>query len=631
MTLVEQPVTNVGPGWGEIMSMAVDRFAESGALLTQMMNVRDRYNGDVVYPWAEQLTNGADIPSLHPHLLGEAIDNYAMRAASVMPSITCPATDPGKERGQGSRDWARTRRRAVAATMNFNRFELVMRKLMRHLSGYQTCSAIVRPDFVAGMPRIEVMNPLNTFPDPRSSDDFRDPIDCIYIHGYSASYLRKHFPQLRSEVGGPIGHRDMDGTLWDIVEYVDGNVFVTGLAGRRGVWDSSGMHSLAAATELARIPNRMGRFPGMTMGRISLDRMGSALQHVVGQLDWAARLQLLDVIATEKSIFPDMFIIGETSRPPKLHTSDGMWKDGRTGEVNVITDANNIGQIRNTPDPAGARAIDRMERNARVNLGLIPQFNGETSNALRTGRGIETMMGAAVDPRVHEMQVLALNWLPLIGSAIIDCYATYWPDQKFEMHSMYPGDHGLVSFTPNREMADNNYVAFSYPIAGADLQLTNIVLSQMLGAGAISRTTFREQHPWINDAEGEERRVREEQLEELAFQSLTQQAVGGNIPIEQLAMIEEAMKADNGGDIFTAIRIATEKLKAQQAAEPPPPDPGQITAPDMQPGLGGPSGPTAPPPPGGGIGPTEGQTGLRELMNALSAGGRRVTGVQGPQ
>ena len=335
---------------------------------------------------------------------------------------------------------------------------------------------------------------------------------------------------------------------------------------------------------------------------------------------------------------PHTYILSDSNRVPILHNPGGQWVDGRTGQANIVTDAQAIGQLRNTPDPAGKQSIDRMERNIRTSTGLAAQFGGETSNALRTGRGIDTMLGASVDPRVHEMQQIAQAWLPHAFKAILACWEGYWPDEKITKYSFYPGDPGLVTCEPKKHIGqDTKVVGVSYPIAGADLQLTNIALSQMLGAGAVSKRTFRERHPWIDDAEGEERRVMEEQLEEIAFQSMAQQAMTGSIPLEQLALIEKHYKAPNNADIFTAIAKAVEELKEIQAAEATAAPPDMAAPPEMMPGLGGPTGPMGAPAPGvppdmsAGIGPTSGMEGLRELQNALAAGGRRVNGVVGPQ
>lgn len=627
--------TTKGPTWEEIVAMAAARVSDQSALIQEMRDVRDRYNGDIVYPWAEAISGGQDMPKLTPHLVGESIDNYGLRAASVMPALACPAVHPNSEKGIGSRDWANVRRRGLAANLTLNKFPLLARRFYRHLSGYATASLYVEPNFRLGYPQIKVANPLNTFPDMRAAEDYENTVDCIYINGHSASQIRKWWPHLAQERGGPIPRSSPAAELWDVIKYVDEDVMVLGLAGKRHSWDTDVMQwgAVRDAQEIQRIENRMMMFPGITMGRVTLDRISSALTHTTGQMDWAARLQLLDVVATEKSIYPDTYVMGENGRTPKIANPDGRWVDGRTGQANLLLDASGVGQLRNTPDPSGKQTIDRMERNSRMSLGLAPQFGGETSNAMRTGRGVETMLGASVDPRVHEMQEIGAAWLPYLFDAVYTCYETFWPDTEFSEHSGYPGDKGHVVFTPGQHFTESHKVAVSYPIAGADLQLTNISLSQMLGTEAISLRTFRDKHPWIDDADAEGRRVLEEKLELLGMQTLSQGAQTGQLTMQDLAEIEKQIRSDdNGIDVFKAVRAATEiaeKRAAKEAAE-------QAAEQGAVPG-GQPPAPAALPPgaepgvaPGNAIGPPQGVEGLRELQNALAAGGRRVNGMEGP-
>ena len=77
----------------------------------------------------------------------------------------------------------------------------------------------------------------------------------------------------------------------------------------------------------------------------------------------------------------------------------------------------------------------------------------------------------------------------------------------------------LVEFTPNTHI-ESTENAVSYFIAGADvLQLTQ-VLGSLYGAKAITKRTFREQHPMIGNADAEAAHSREEELEDAAMQAI---------------------------------------------------------------------------------------------------------------
>ena len=94
-----------------------------------------------------------------------------------------------------------------------------------------------------------------------------------------------------------------------------------------------------------------------------------------------AKFMALELIAQEKAIFPDRYIIGRSGQVPMI--VGGEWKDGREGEVNVLLDAENIGELRSAPDQNTRVAIDRLERNARISTGTVPQIGGESYGALR--------------------------------------------------------------------------------------------------------------------------------------------------------------------------------------------------------------------------------------------------------
>lgn len=605
--------------WDDIYTIMQTRKAANGPILNQMITVRDRYNGDWVVPYLTK-EEAPELPPLTPAIISETIDNFGMRAGSVVPAVFCPAVDPTKQSGRRSREYANTRRRIITGTYHRSRMQLLLRKAYRHLAGYATAAMVVVPDFEYQLPCVKVRDPLNTYPDPRTGEDFSNPQNIGFVFAKSADWIRYNWPAARSAIPDTCDGDDM----WEMIEWIDEDHIVIGLLGPRQTnyyqfIQEPWRHTL----ELARWPNRVGMVTAICPQRVTLDRIASQLVHVTGITDLMARMMALDIMAKEKSIFPDRYVLGRSGAVPQIVGGD--WKDGRTGDMNLVLDADAIGSLPFAPDPTSAQAIDRLERNARVSSGLVPQMGGETYGALRTGRGIDALMGAAVDPRIQEMQEVMQAHLPHLNEVILETYKRYWGSKKFTMVSGWPSDSGEVVFTPN-EHIETSANTVSYPIAGADVQSTNIILGQLLGADAISRKTFRERHPWIDDAASESARVDEETFERAAMQSLLAQAQTGQLPLIFLAEIEQARRADPNGDIFTAIQEADRRMRERQAAE------AEANSPEAQPGLAVPEGanPTNPmggaaPAPGGQtIGAPENLAGLRELMNALQQTQRRV-------
>ena len=600
----------------EIVGIVKQRQQNGSVLLERMLEVKERYNGDYVIP-IPSMEGEPVLPPLTPALISENIDAVAQRAASVMPFIGCPAVDGSKERGVRSREYADIRRKALAATWYQSKYKVKIRRAYRHLAGYATACLIVHPDFDKGMPRIDVRDPLGVYPEPKSYEDVDPPANVGFIYGKSGEWLRSHYPAARSENGGPVAPDDRSSQeLWDVVEWVDSEHIVIGIMGPRYEHYNQVYGHHAATIELSRAPNKAGMPCVITPGRVTLDRIASSISNVVGIVDLMSKMMALEIMATEKAIFPDRYIIGRSGQVPMI--VGGEWKDGREGQVNVLLDAEQIGELRSAPDPSTNIAIDRLERNARISTGTVPQIGGETYGALRTGRGIDSLMGAALDPRIQEMQEIMEAHLPFLNECILASYKGYFGGKKFSMFTGYAGDFGQVDFTPNEhfEIFDN---VVSHSIPGADIQGTTIQLGQLLSMKGISLRTFRTKHPFIEDPEMEGRRVDEEQLEEAVMAAIQQQALSGQLPVVYVSKIEKHRK--KGLDIFQAIEKADAEVRAEQAAVAPAPEEGMAMAPEQAMGLAaGPAGMApqgAPPgPPGGEFSPEAAQ----QLVAALGQG-----------
>ena len=595
----------------EIVSIIRMRQDGSSVLLKRMLDVKDRYNGDYVIP-LPSMEGEPILPPLTPALIAENIDAVAQRAASVVPFIGCPAIDPSKERGVRSREYGDIRRRALAGTWYQSKYKVKIRRAYRHLAGYATACLLVSPDFDKGMPRIDVRDPIGVYPEPKAYEDVDPPANCGFIHGKSGEWLRAHYPKARRENGGPIAPSNQSNEeLWDVAEWIDEEHIVIGIMGPRHDHYNQIYNHHSVTVELSRAPNKAGMPCVITPGRITLDRVASSISNIVGIVDLMSKMMALEIIAQEKAIFPDRYIIGRSGQVPMI--VGGEWKDGREGQVNVLLDAESIGELRSAPDPSTNIAIDRLERNARISTGTVPQIGGETYGALRTGRGIDALMGAALDPRIQEMQEIMEAHLPYMNECIFASYKGYFGSKKFSMYTGYPGDFGQVEFTPKEhfEIPDN---VVSHSIPGADIQGTTIQLGQLLSMKGISLRTFRTKHPFIEDAEMEGRRVDEEQLEEAVLAAIQQQALSGQLPVVYVSKIEKHRK--KGLDIFEAIEKADEEIRQEQAAQAPAPAEGQMMAPEQQLGLAaGPQGVAQQEPPQGP--PEFSPESARQMVDAL--------------
>jgi hypothetical protein len=613
--------------FGEICEITRFLMDQDSPLKRKMAEVRERYNGDWVLPYAD-VEGAPQLPPLTPALIADAVDNIALQCGSIQPFIHCPPIDPGKDLGVRSRAYADVRRKALQATWFQNNTRLLFRRAYRHLAGYATTSIVVMPDFEREIPAIRLRDPLSSYVEPKDPEDLTPPNYGAWIHGKSGKWIAANYPECREVVGG----RDLS-EMWDMVEWIDADHIVIGLLGPRHP-SHADRHAhpnrlAGMRKEVRRWPNLAGMVTATSPNRVTLDRVASQVANIVGITDLMARLMALDIIATEKSIFPDTYIIGKAGQAPQL--VGGRWKDGRDGEVNIVLDADQVGQLRGTPDPNNKQTMDRLERNARVSTSNVPQFGGETYGALRTGRGIDALGGMAVDPKVQELQEIMEVAAARMNEAVFATYEGYWGPKQFSLYTGGSGAGGVVEFTPDVHV-ETRHNSVHYPVPGSDVQSTTIALGQLLGTKAISIATFRALHPWIDDPDSEGRLRTEEDIEEAVMLGFLEQVRGGTIPLIDAVNVESYVKA--GHDIIEAIMRADEDARARQATAPAPQEEtvdanSQILPPEGQPGLAlpgsgaeaglGPGGQPLPPdiPP-----PQPSQGNFRKLLQTLQAGGR---------
>jgi hypothetical protein len=579
----------VRPVYGGMMTMEMiseemaRRRTSQEPQIQRMLEVRDRYNADVVSPVWE--TDDDDpLAQLTPMLIADAVDHPALYAAQVPPNIYVPALNPAKTTGMHSADFAARRRKALYYSWDESWWELVFGRFYRHLAGYASSALVVELDEEGHFPRIVTRDPLTAYPEPKSPEDLTMPANVGFIKGKSLDWLHHHWPETRTRFPKGSGYATQtsaESEIWDIVEWMDTDEIVLGVLGPRDAFHSWTSEPIKWAWELGRYPNLLGRCPAVVPRRVTLDRIMSQLANLTGHSDMMAKLLYLDIKATERSIFPDKYVIAKTGQNPSLVA--GHWMDGASGEINMVIDADAIGNLPATPDPNNKATMDRLERNFRVSSGLIPQAGGETYGALRTGRGIDALMGAALDPRTTELHRIAERYFAEVNELVLLSYRKAWPSRTFSVYS--PLDPGAVDFVPEKhveldqdgtEFVDNRV---TYAIPGMDDINATQVIGQMMGANLVSGHDARRMHPHVRDPEGTERRLLVEALEGMNLQSLAARAAEGGIPPEDSARMIEL--AYTGLPLHEIIKKVNEEASARQTMQEPTPE-------QMAPGLANP-------------------------------------------
>ena len=551
----------------EIVSLYKDRVDAQGPILRQMREVRQLANGDVVVPLNELDRN---TKSSVANLLVQGLDQMSMRVASTMPSPYFPALREGQDR---SMKLARDRKRAMLGIWDQNRMNMKMRMRARHLLAYSNSPVYLKPNFDKRIPEWQLRNPLDTFAAPRV--DLDDPVPDNVIFTYYRPYrwlMQNYGPMLNGilRVADP-----KPDTMFTLLEYVCAEEIVTLVMGSEKHFDPLTGQTFPGqqAVELSRIVNRTGMPLVVMPQRITLDKPRGQFDGLLGMYYTRARLQALTEIAIERGIFPDEYLIARPGENPEIIQI----ADGKTGQLGVVK-GGDIQQLQTNPGYKTDVALDRLERQERLEGAIPAEFGGESGTNIRTGRRGESILSATVDFRVQEAQDIFAASLVEEDKIAIAIEKSYWGDSSKSFFMPGTGG-GMKDYTPNKMWeTDFHYVAYS--ASGADINGLVVTLGQRLGSGLISKESAREADPMIADPEMERDRIVAEAIESALLQSVQAQAADPNGPYQpdDLAFIAE-MVASNKMSLPEAIQSAQKRAQERQATPAP------TGAPETMPGL----------------------------------------------
>lgn len=550
----------------EIVSMLHERRQAQSPLLTSMASLRDAYNGDVVVPLPEMDRNEQVAVA---NLISTGLDQSAMRIASTMPNVFYPALKPGDN---ASEKRAMTRRNATLGWWESNKMPLKLRRRARHLIGYASSPVILRPDAKRGIAKWETRSPLSTYVASSEDPDDITPNDAIFTYGRSWKWLSANYPEVIFRLNTN-GRQPAPHTVFEVVEYVDGEELVLAVIGeKKDPFNPTTGGELYL--ELERVPNRTGMCLAVVPGRITLDRPMGQFDGLVGMYQMQAKLMALEVIAVERGIFPDTYLVSRPGETAKFISGP---YDGRTGLVNVVAG----GDLREAGMQQGVgsgQMIDRLERGMRITSGIPAEFGGESNTNIRTGKRGDAILSAVVDFPVQEAQEILAQSLQEENKRAIAISKTYFGNQRRSFYVTRNSKH--VDYTPNKDFeTDENTVAYSY--AGADVNSLVVGLGQRIGIGTMSKRTAQEIDPMVADAEREHDRVVQEALEQALLVSVQQQAEQGVIPPADLAKIMNLVLTDKAS-LPDAIEKVNRMAQERQATAAP------VGSPETQAGLGAP-------------------------------------------
>ena len=587
-------MTGMGPDIDWIMGTLERRRQERHRVIENMRLVKDTYNGDLVIPLPE--LSRQERPAV-ANLIVTGIDQTSQRIASVMPQVDFPPLKPGVEKSMAL---ARTRTMACQHWWKHNRMQTKMRRRARWLVAYGSAPVVIRPHFETGMPMWHVRDPLSSYPAPVIDPDDITPPDAIFTYFKSYSDLRLMYPQQMARLCRTV---DVPGsTMFELVEYVDADCTVLAVLGQKqwgDQWAESMANTGGPYMELERVPNRTGICPAVVPQRITLDRPRGQFDDAVGMYSAQARLFAMEMIAVEKGVFPDTYLVGRANETPQFISGP---HDGRTGLINVVK-GGDVREISMNPAFAATNMGDRLERNSRVTSGVPSEYGGESPTNVRTGKRGDAVMAAITSFPVQEAQETFAAALEEENRRAVAVARTYFGRRRTSFPVNFGGAKRAVDYIPN-DVFETDANTVTYAMAGADQNALIVGIGQRVGMGLMSKRTAQELDPLVADPELEQDRVVGEGLRDALMASLQQQAQAGAIPPADMARIAQLVFKE-GVDLFAAVDQVQKEAQERQASAGPvgaPDGPAPLGAPETMPGLAQPGMgaevPAVGPPPG---------------------------------
>ena len=544
----------------EVLSLYRQRVQYYGPLQSKMRMIQQIYNGSFQVPLPDMEENA--MPSA-PNLLAAGIDQMAGRITSVVPTVNFASGKPGV-RAYDRR--ALTASRTVTGWWQLDKVPMKMKQRGRHMIAYGMAPVVIRWNPKENVPTWHVRHPLETYPSPDIMPGQITPTDCIFAYRRTAGWLRSmgYGLQLMALTGETL---PQDASVL-LIEYVDADVSMLLAAGYKtpdpyavNMEYDTGNSSLKGVV-LEAFENPTEECPVVVPMRITLDTAAGQFDNMIGMYYQQAKLMALEVIAVEKGIFPDTYLV---SRPGEIGRFIDGPHDGRTGLVNIVA-GGDIREVQSQPGYLTNPTIDRLERNQRVTAGIPAEFGGEASTGIRTGRRGDAVLSAVIDYPVAEAQETFAYSLEEENEIAIEL-AKKWDGNNSRTIFVGTGNAARpVTYTPNVTFEQTEHIV-SYPASGTDINSLIIGIGQRVGLGIMSKQTAATLDPYIDNPEAEHDAIIAEGLEQALMSGLQQQAAQGAIPPLTVAKIMDLVRNDKMELAEALNKVTEDALKEQQAQQ----------------------------------------------------------------
>lgn len=540
----------------EIVTLYKQRASYYAPLHSKMRTIQAIYNGTMEVPLPDM--ERSDTPAT-PNLLAQGVDQMAGRISSVVPAVTFAEKDTTRS----ERRRVSTAARVISGWWQEDRLPAKMKNRARHLIAYGMMPTVIRWDPKEHRPIWQVRHPLETFPSIDVIPGQFTPSDCIFAYRRSATWIRSmgYGDRLAAVTGKFDTPNDQSMLLLEYVDETGTQLVLTSYTNTQnqayGYFYDDGQPSMKGIL-LETIPNLAGEMQCTVPKRITLDGIAGQFDTMIGMYQMQARLMALEVIAVEKGVFPDTYLV---SRPNEIaRVIDGP-HDGRTGMINIIA-GGDIREIQTQPGYLTNPTLDRLERSQRLTAGIPAEFGGESASNVRTGRRGDAILSAVIDFPVAEAQEVFSYALAEENEIAIGLAKAYDGNTSRTIFVGTGNTSRAVTYTANQVFVESDHVV-SYPATGTDVNSLIIGLGQRVGLGIMSKQTAARLDPFIENAEQEHDRIIAEGLEQALVAGLQQQATTGQIPPAVLAKLINLVVSDKK-ELPEALQQITDEAAAEQ-------------------------------------------------------------------
>jgi hypothetical protein len=540
------------------LGMFRSRQADYSALHQQMLQIGGIYNNKIMIPM-EDMKRSESVGV--PNLLAQGVDQLAGRAASVTPQPIFASVDPGNR----SKDRkARASSNVIQGWRELDNVPLKMRQRFRQFIAYALSPVIMAWDPKDNRPTWDVRHPITCYPSPDLSPGQVRPDDVFFTYRRSVGWLTDHgygaflYRLFGTDRVGPE-------VMLDMLEFYDGEQVMLLATSRSGFGNYQDVeYGSMRGVVLEQYEHGMDGCPVVVPTRLTLDTITGQFDNMVGMYLQMARLQALEYVAVEKSVFPDTVI---ESRPGEIgRVIDGP-HDGRSGLITVIA-GGTMRDLQTTPGYMVNPTLDRLERSQRVTASLPAEFGGESASNIRTGRRGDAVLSATIDATLAEMQDVMAYAIREENKLAIALAQKYDGDSKRTIYIPHGPSLVPVTYTAKQTFETDQHVVV-YPVSGADANTMTIAVGQRMGLGYMSKKSAQIMDALITDPEGEHDQLIAEGLEQALLSGIQQKASTGEMPPLVVAKLMTTIKSDTKELAEAMVKVTEDAMAEQQAVGPP--------------------------------------------------------------